>query len=41
LISLANVEEDGLLLFFALLAAIILIGLVSAAVWETAVRAFA
>ncbi len=39
LISLAYVEEDGLLLFFALLAAIILIGLVSAAVWETVVRA--
>jgi hypothetical protein len=37
LISLAYVEEDGLLLFVALLAAIILIGIASAAVWGTIV----
>jgi hypothetical protein len=35
LISLAYVEEDGLLLSVALLAAIILIGIASAAVWGT------
>jgi hypothetical protein len=39
LISLAYVEEDGLLLSVALLAAIILIGIVSAAVWGTIVGA--
>jgi hypothetical protein len=37
LISLAYVEEDGLLLSVALLAAIILIGIASAAVWGTIV----
>jgi hypothetical protein len=37
LISLAYVEEDGLLLSAALLAAIILIGIASAAVWGTIV----
>ena len=35
LISVAYVEEDGLLLSAALLAAIILIGIGSAAVWAT------
>jgi hypothetical protein len=39
LISLAYVEEDGLLLSAAFLAAIILIGIVSAAVWGTIVGA--
>jgi hypothetical protein len=39
LISLAYVEEDGLLLSVGLLAAIILIGLGSAAVWGTIVGA--
>jgi hypothetical protein len=39
LISLAYVEEDGLVLCVALLAAIILIGLGSAAVWGTIVGA--
>jgi hypothetical protein len=39
LISLAYVEEDGLLLSAALLAAIILIGIASAAVWGTVVGA--
>jgi hypothetical protein len=39
LISLAYVEEDGLLLSAALLAAIILIGIASAAVWGTIVGA--
>ena len=39
LISLAYVEEDGLLLSVALLAAIILIGIASAAVWGTIVGA--
>jgi hypothetical protein len=39
LISLAYVEEDGLVLCGALLAAIILIGLGSAAVWGTIVGA--
>ncbi len=39
LISLAYVEEDGLLLCVALLAAIILIGIASAAVWATIVGA--
>ena len=39
LISLAYVEEDGLLLSAAFLAAIILIGLGSAAVWGTIVGA--
>ena len=37
LISLAYVEEDGLLLSAAFLAAIILIGIESAAVWGTIV----
>jgi hypothetical protein len=35
LIALANIEEDGLLLWVAFLAAIILIGIASAAVWGT------
>jgi hypothetical protein len=39
LISLAYIEEDGLLLCFALLAAVVLIGLLSAAVWGTIVSA--
>jgi len=39
LISLAYVEEDGLLLCVALLAALILIGIASAAVWGTIVGA--
>jgi hypothetical protein len=39
LISLAYVEEDGLLLSAAFLAAIILIGIGSAAVWGTIVGA--
>jgi hypothetical protein len=39
LISLAYVEEDGLLLSVALLAAIILIGIAAAAVWGTIVSA--
>jgi hypothetical protein len=39
LISLAYLEEDGLLLCFALLAAIILISLESAAVWGTIIGA--
>jgi hypothetical protein len=39
LISLAYVEEDGLLLSVALLAAIILIGIGSAAVWGAIVGA--
>jgi hypothetical protein len=39
LISLAYVEQDGLLLSVALLAAIILIGIVSVAVWGTIVGA--
>ena len=39
LISLAYVEEDGLLLSVAFLAAIILIGIASAAVWRTIVGA--
>ena len=39
LISLAYAEEDGLLLSVALLAAIILIGIASAAVWGTIVGA--
>jgi hypothetical protein len=39
LISLAYVEEDGLLLSVALLAAIILISIASAAVWGTIVGA--
>src|SRR5256886_11320888 len=39
LISLAYVEEDGLLLSVALLAAITLIGIASAAVWGTIVGA--
>ena len=39
LISLAYVEEDGLLLSVALLAAIILIGIASAAIWGTNVGA--
>jgi hypothetical protein len=39
LISLAYVEEDGLLLSVAFLAAIILIGIASAAVWGTIVGA--
>jgi hypothetical protein len=37
LISLAYIEEDGLLLSAAFLAAIILIGIESAAVWGTIV----
>ena len=37
LISLAYVEEDGLLLSVALLAAITLIGIASAAIWGTIV----
>jgi hypothetical protein len=39
LISLAYIEEDGLLLCSALLAAVILIGAASAAVWGTIVSA--
>jgi uncharacterized membrane protein len=39
LISLAYVEEDGLLLSVALLAAITLIGIASAAIWGTIVGA--
>jgi len=39
LISLAYVEEDGLLLSVGLLAATILIGLGSAAVWGTVIGA--
>jgi hypothetical protein len=39
LISLAYVEEDGLLLSVAFLAAIILIGIASAAIWGTIVGA--
>jgi hypothetical protein len=39
LISLAYLEEDGLLLCFALLAAAVLIGVASAAVWGTIVSA--
>jgi hypothetical protein len=39
LISFAYVEEDGLLLSAALLAAIIIIGIGSAAVWGTIVGA--
>ena len=39
LISLAYVEEDGLLLSVGFLAAIILIGIASAAVWGTIVGA--
>ena len=39
LISLAYVEEDGLLLSVALLAAIILVGIAAAAVWGTIVGA--
>jgi hypothetical protein len=38
-IALAYVEEDGLLLSAALLAAIILIGIASAAVWGAIVGA--
>jgi hypothetical protein len=37
LISLAYIEEDGLLLCFALLTAVVLIGVASAAVWGTIV----
>jgi hypothetical protein len=39
LISLAYIEEDGLLLCLALLTAVILIGVASAAVWGTIVSA--
>ena len=39
LISLAYVEEDGLLLSVALLGAIILVGIAAAAVWGTIVGA--
>jgi hypothetical protein len=39
LIALAYIEEDGLLLCFALVAAVVLIGLASAAVWGTIVSA--
>jgi hypothetical protein len=39
LTSLAYIEEDGLLLCFALVAAITLIGVASVAVWETIVTA--
>lgn len=39
LISLAYIEEDGLLLCFAFLAAVVLIGAASAAVWGTIVGA--
>jgi hypothetical protein len=39
LISLAYLEEDGLLLCFALLAAVVLISIASAAVWGTIVGA--
>jgi hypothetical protein len=39
LISLAYVEEDGLLLSVALLAAIVLVGIESAAIWGTIVGA--
>jgi hypothetical protein len=38
-ISVAYIEEDGLLLCFALLIAVVLIGVVSAAVWGTIVSA--
>jgi hypothetical protein len=41
LISLAYLEEDGLLLCFALLAAVVLISVASAAVWGTIVGAAA
>jgi len=40
LISLAYIEEDGLLLAIALLAALILLALASAAVWGAVVSAF-
>jgi hypothetical protein len=39
LISLAYLEEDGLLLCFALVAAVVLISIASAAVWGTIVSA--
>ena len=39
LISLAYLEEDGLLLSIALLAAIIVLGIELVAVWETVVGA--
>jgi hypothetical protein len=39
LIAIANIEEDGLLLSVALLAAMVLIGVASAAVWGTIVGA--
>jgi hypothetical protein len=39
LISFAYVEEDGLLLSIALVAAVILIGITSAAIWGTIVGA--
>jgi hypothetical protein len=39
LISLAYIEEDGLLLCFAFLAAVVLLGLASATVWGTIVGA--
>jgi hypothetical protein len=38
-ISLAYIEEDGLLLWFAFSAAIILVGIASAAVWGTILSA--
>jgi hypothetical protein len=39
LISFAYIEEDGLLLCFALLASVVLVGVASAAVWGTIVSA--
>jgi hypothetical protein len=39
LISLAYIEEDGVLLCFALLAAVVLISIASAAVWGAIVSA--
>jgi len=39
LIALAYIEEDGLLICFAFLAAVVLIGVASAAVWGTVVSA--
>jgi hypothetical protein len=41
LISLAYLEQDGLLLCFVLLAAVVLLGIASAAVWGTIVGAAA
>jgi hypothetical protein len=41
LISLAYIEEDGLLICFTLLAAVVLIGAASAAIWQAVVSAIA